>query len=73
MAAAQQAGWRILTRHGAQGFHQQHLHQAREHQLAAGALCLLFIADQAYQYGQATGIAHMHQRRKQGHQQGRIG
>ena len=68
----QQPWRRIVAGHGAQGFDQQHFHQAREHQVAAGTLRLLFIGNQAHQHGKPLRAAHVNQRREQGNQQGRI-
>ena len=55
-----------------QRFDEQHLHQAREHEMAAGPPFARFLADQAHQHREPLDAAHVHERRQQRHQQRRV-
>ncbi len=52
---------------------EQHLHEAREHEVAAGPPFARFLGDEPHQDRESLDAAHVHQRRQQRHQQCRIG
>ena len=70
---AQQPRRRVFARRRPQRFDEQHLHEAREHEIAARPPLARFLADEPHQYREPLGAAHVHERRQQRHQQRRVG
>ena len=70
--SAQQPRGRVVARRRPQRLDEQHLHEAREHEVAARPLLGRLLADEPHQRRQPLGAAHVDDRRQQRRQQRRV-